>query len=243
MVSQKDEQQPADKQTLEQAHNETQKRIYVCHIHAIHELYNDIADNDEKNCHHDKNREESADQCQIAVLEKLLEYFTQGPVQNEGERKSDNQNQQGEELIDEALQVPTYAENEHKKDNDEIYEIHKKRVPRRFFPTNVLYYLLGISYIHSQLMSKKKVGREIITDMIRSILEDRSDVVTDDLFIRRLASNTMKTKPVADILSTTDFHTTAVECDKDDKRLGRCIELLALINSIIDRQLSEHDTG
>jgi hypothetical protein len=92
-------------------------------------------------------------------------------------------------------------------------------------------------------MSKKKVGREIITDMIRSILEDRSDVVTDDLFIRRLASNTMNTKPVADILSTTDFHTTAGECDKDDKRLGRCIELLALINSIIDRQLSEHDTG
>jgi hypothetical protein len=92
-------------------------------------------------------------------------------------------------------------------------------------------------------MSKKKVGKEIITDMIRSILENREDVVSDDLFIRRLTSNTMKTKPVADILSTMDFHTTAGECDKDNKRLARCIELLALINTIIDRQLSEKDTS
>ena len=90
-------------------------------------------------------------------------------------------------------------------------------------------------------MSKKKVGKEIITDMIRSILEDRGDVVSDDLFIRRLASNTMKTQPVADILSTMDFHTTAGECGTDNSRLSRCIELLALINTIIDRQLSQQD--
>jgi hypothetical protein len=90
-------------------------------------------------------------------------------------------------------------------------------------------------------MSKKKVGKEIITDMIRSILENREDVVSDDLSIRRLASNTMKTRPVADILSTMDFHSKVGECDEDNKRLSRCIELLALINTIIDRQLSQKD--
>jgi hypothetical protein len=89
-------------------------------------------------------------------------------------------------------------------------------------------------------MSKNKVGRELIADIIKSVIENRDDVEVDELFMSKLISNTMMSTPVVDILSSMDADFLPNGSEKDDQRLVPCIEVLALINSIIDHQLSEN---
>ncbi len=88
-------------------------------------------------------------------------------------------------------------------------------------------------------MSKKKVGRELITDIIKRVLANRDDIESDDLFIHQVTSNTMKATPVIDILSHMEEIGTINIDSVDDERLAPCIEVLALVNSMIDHQLTE----
>jgi hypothetical protein len=94
-------------------------------------------------------------------------------------------------------------------------------------------------------MSKKKVGRKLVTDIIRNVLENREDVELDDISIRELTSSTIRTTPIIDILSTWDLDVESVQenHNKDDARLARCIEVLALVNSIIDQRISGGPSG
>ena len=88
-------------------------------------------------------------------------------------------------------------------------------------------------------MSKKKVGRELITDIIKRVLANRDDIQGDELFIRQVTSNTMKATPVIDILSRME-ETESTHLDiANNEQLASCIEVLALINSMIDYQLNE----
>jgi len=88
-------------------------------------------------------------------------------------------------------------------------------------------------------MSKKKVAKKIIADIIKRVVANRDDVEIDDLFIRQVTSNTLKATPVADILSHMEEMSRPNVNGKDDDRLAPCIEVLAIINSMIDYQLSE----
>ena len=88
-------------------------------------------------------------------------------------------------------------------------------------------------------MSKKKVGRELITAIIKRVLANRDDIETDELFIHQVTSNTMKATPVIDILSHMEDIGTMNVDSVDDERLAPCIEVLALVNSMIDYQLKE----
>jgi len=92
-------------------------------------------------------------------------------------------------------------------------------------------------------MSKKKVGKQIITDIVKSVLENREDVEMDEKFIHELVSNTMKTTPLVDILTSRNVDTLSGEHESDDDRLTRCIEVIALINTMIDHHLSGDRTN
>jgi len=88
-------------------------------------------------------------------------------------------------------------------------------------------------------MSKKKVGRELITDIIKRVLANRDDIQSDELFIRQVTSNTMRATPVVDILSRMGETESTPFDNVDNEQLASCIEVLALINSMIDYQLNE----
>ena len=83
------------------------------------------------------------------------------------------------------------------------------------------------------------MGRELITDIIKRVLANRDDIQSDELFISQVTSNTMKATPVIDILSRME-ETESIHLDNmDNDQLASCIEVLALINSMIDYQLDE----
>jgi hypothetical protein len=87
-------------------------------------------------------------------------------------------------------------------------------------------------------MSKKKVGEKYIVDIVKNIVETRDDVKVDDLFIHKITSNTVQFRPAVDILSTMAEWKNTGESESDERQLTRCIEVLAIINSIIDYHLS-----
>jgi hypothetical protein len=88
-------------------------------------------------------------------------------------------------------------------------------------------------------MSKKKVGRELVTDIIKRVLANRDDIPNDEVFIRRVTSHTMKSTPVVEILSRMGESEIRHLDNGDSEQLASCIEVLALINSMIDYQLNE----
>ena len=85
-------------------------------------------------------------------------------------------------------------------------------------------------------MSKKKVGRELVTNIIRRVLANRDDIQSDDLFVRQVTSNAMRSTPVIDILSRMSESELRHLDNGDSDQLASCIEVLALINSMIDFQ-------
>ena len=88
-------------------------------------------------------------------------------------------------------------------------------------------------------MSKKKVGRELITDIIKRVLANRDDIQGDEQFIHQVTSNTMKATPVVDILLNMGETEIKQLDNMDNEQLSSCIEVLALINSMIDYQLND----
>jgi hypothetical protein len=87
-------------------------------------------------------------------------------------------------------------------------------------------------------MSKKKVGKKIIVDIIRNVLESREDVVLDDAFIFEVTTNTLKSTPVYEIISDMAEVDLVPEDRKEHFKLSSCIELIAIINNVIDHQIS-----
>ena len=92
-------------------------------------------------------------------------------------------------------------------------------------------------------MSKKNVGTELVEDIIKRVLANRGYDDMDELFIRQVASNTIRATPVIDILTHMKELCPRNTQGRNDDRLARCIEVLALVNSMIDYQLSEKATG
>jgi hypothetical protein len=88
-------------------------------------------------------------------------------------------------------------------------------------------------------MSKKKVGRQLVTDIIKRVLANRDDIQSDDLFVRQVTSNAMRSTPVIDILSRMSDSEIRHLDNGDNEQLASCIEVLALINSMIDFQKDE----
>lgn len=88
-------------------------------------------------------------------------------------------------------------------------------------------------------MNKKKVGRELVADIIKRVVANRDDIKGDELFIRQVTSNTMKSTPVIDILSRMSESEIKHLDNGNDEQMASCIEVLALINSAIDYQLNE----
>ena len=89
-------------------------------------------------------------------------------------------------------------------------------------------------------MSKKKVGRELITDIIKRVIANRDDIQSDEMFIRQVTSNTMKATPVVDILSKMDEIESSHLDNMDNEQLSSYIKVLALVNSMIDYQLKDN---
>ena len=85
------------------------------------------------------------------------------------------------------------------------------------------------------------MGRELVADIIKRVVANRDDIQGDELFIRQVTSNTMKSTPVIDILSRMGESEIKRLDNGDNEQLASCIEVLALINSVIDYQLNEKE--
>jgi hypothetical protein len=87
-------------------------------------------------------------------------------------------------------------------------------------------------------MSKKKVGKKIIVDMIKNVLESREDIVSDDELIHKVTANTLESTPVYEIISDMAEADLMPEDRKENFKLSSCIELIAIINNVIDHHIS-----
>ena len=97
-----------------------------------------ISGQEKENGDENEDKKECAYQRQIWVLDELAERFPKGPVEIECESKSHSQDAEGKELVYEPFHISANTEDENEKNDDNINEIHKKEVSRRFFRSNVL---------------------------------------------------------------------------------------------------------
>ncbi len=85
------------------------------------------------------------------------------------------------------------------------------------------------------------MGKKIIVDIIKSVLESREDVVSDEAFIHEVTANTLESTPVYEIISDMAEADLMPEDCKENFRLSSCIELIAIINNVIDHHISRRN--
>lgn len=88
-------------------------------------------------------------------------------------------------------------------------------------------------------MSDKKSIEKESTEILKSIIRHITDIKLSERIIDELASKAIRTTPVIDILSEIRFVRYLPECSREDTLLTHFIEMLAIIHSIIDSQLTK----
>ncbi len=84
------------------------------------------------------------------------------------------------------------------------------------------------------LMNPKKSSKSIIIELIKKVLENRSDIKPKKDFIHDVASYTLERVGVTNLISERTFPYDGSLDAKDNFQLVMIIELLAIINKTID---------